>query len=730
MLLRSTAHSRRFSIHRVILRLEELETRQQPAVVVSVDAAADRHAINPMIYGVAFADTAALNDLNVPYNRSGGNAETRYNWQLNASNRASDWYFESLPDSSATPGATADSFVASTKSAGAQATLTIPTIGWVANLGPSRTRLASFPASVYPSQTGYDPYWSTAGNGMNAAGPITGNDATLANRTADPNFQRAWIQHLISTWGTAANGGVRYYTLDNEPSIWYSTHRDVHPNGASMDEIFNDIVNYSAMIKSVDPGALTVGPEEWGWSGYFYSGKDQQYGSQTGDWGHLPDRTAHGGADYLPWVLQQLRSYDQAHGTHSLDVFSLHYYPQGGEFSDTVSNSMQLQRNRSTRSLWDPTYVDQSWIGSAGPDNGIVRLIPRLKQWVSTYYPGLQTGVTEYNWGAEGHMNGATTQADILGIFGREGLDLANRWTTPAAGTPTYQAIKMYRNYDGNKSTFGDTGVRATVPNPDQVSVFAATRADGALTVMVINKNLYDPANPGATTSITVNLSNFANRGTAQLWRLAATNPANLTVAGITHLSDLTFTANSFSINAPMQSVQLFVIPAAATAPAVANVQIGDGSIQRSMVRSLAVTFSGLVVLDPGAFTVIRNDGVGTTVGFTTATVGGRTVATLTFSGTGTALAGSLADGLWTLTVTAAKVRDAGTPSLTMTADQTAAFHRLFGDANGDRVVNQSDLTLFRAAYGSGDATFDVDGNGVVDANDLAAFRANYGFGV
>ena len=48
------------------------------------------------------------------------------------------------------------------------------------------------------------------------------------------------------------------------------------------------------------------------------------------------------------------------------------------------------------------------------------------------------------------------------------------RWTTPASSTPTYKAMKMYRNYDGNRSTFGDTSVAASVPNPDNVAAFAA----------------------------------------------------------------------------------------------------------------------------------------------------------------------------------------------------------------------------------------------------------------
>src|SRR5262249_17984747 len=147
------------------------------------------------------------------------------------------------------------------------------------------------------------------------------------------------------------------------------------------------------------------------------------------------------------------------------------------------SAAMQQKRNRSTRSLWDPAYVDESWIGDT------VKLIPRLRAWVNTYYPGTAIGVTEYNWGAEGHINGATAQADILGIFGREGLDAAARWTTPASNTPTYKAIRMFRNYDGNHSTFGDVSVGAVAPNPDLIAAFAAQRStDGALTVMIISK--------------------------------------------------------------------------------------------------------------------------------------------------------------------------------------------------------------------------------------------------
>ena len=247
----------------------------------------------------------------------------------------------------------------------------------------------------------------------------------------------------------------------------------------------------------------------------------------------------------------------------------MHYYPQesvngdnnGGVDSNNVDQATALLRNQVTRSLWDPSYVDPSWIASTGINGGKVDLIPMMRNWVNTYYPGTKVGVTEYNFGAEGDMNGATTQADVYGIFGQQGLDLATRWTTPAAGTPTYLAMKLWRNYDGQDSGFGDTSVSASVANPDQTDAFAAVRSsDGALTVAVINKNLYDSNDPSATTSVTINLSGFSGNGVAQEWQLAAVNPSDQTIAAITHLSDVTFSGNSFTLNVPMESVTMFTI--------------------------------------------------------------------------------------------------------------------------------------------------------------------------
>jgi hypothetical protein len=78
----------------VISLLTSVGSAQGPTVTINIDAAANRHAIYPNIYGVAFATPAQLADLNSPLNRSGGNATTRYNWECNCSNHASDWYWK------------------------------------------------------------------------------------------------------------------------------------------------------------------------------------------------------------------------------------------------------------------------------------------------------------------------------------------------------------------------------------------------------------------------------------------------------------------------------------------------------------------------------------------------------------------------------------------------------------------------------------------------------------
>jgi PKD repeat protein len=457
-----------------------------------------------------------------------------------------------------------------------------------------------------------------------------------------------------------------------------------------MDQVRDKMIAYAGTIKSVDPSALVVGPEEWGWSGYFYSGYDQQWGSKNG-WSNLPDRGNHGGADYIPWLLAQLRQHEVNTGQRLLDVFTLHYYPQGGEFSDNVTSSMQLRRNRSTRSLWDPNYVDETWI------NDRVKLIPRMKSWVNTYYPNTVTGITEYNWGAEGHINGATTQADIWGIFGREGLDMAARWTTPATSTPTYKAMKMYRNYDGSKSTFGDVNVQASVPAPDNLSAFAAERSsDGAVTVMVINKVL------SGNTPATVALSNFTAQGIAQVWQLTSTNAIN-------HLPDISFTGSSFSTSVPPQSVTLFVVPASGITNQPPTAVISGNPTSGTAPLAVAFNGSGSTDADGTITSCAWNFGDGATgTGATvshTYNAAGTFTATLTVTDNGNAT--SMASAV--IVVTSTQIN--APTNLTGSSSNRVVTLRWTDNAN-----NEQGFTIERAVKAKGTPVFSAVGQAATNA--------------
>lgn len=157
--------------------------------------------------------------------------------------------------------------------------------------------------------------------------------------------------------------------------------------------------------------------------------------------------------------------------------------------------------------------------------------------------------IGEYNWGGLEHLNGALTQADVLGIFGREGLDLATMWSPPAADQPGAFAFRMYRNYDGNGGAFGDIRIRAVSSDHSRLAVYAAQRGgDQALTMLVINKT-----NSELTSLVT--LQNAPPALSAQVFRYSAAN-----LNAIQNLPEQIVSATGFTATFPAQLITLFVM--------------------------------------------------------------------------------------------------------------------------------------------------------------------------
>jgi CSLREA domain-containing protein len=526
-----------------------------PALIVN--AAAGQKPISPYIYGINFANAALAAELHFPVNRYGGNATTRYNWQNDTSNRASDWYFENIPNDNANPGAlpngsASDQFVDQDQSTTTKSIITVPLIGWAPK---DRVQRCGFSVALYGAQQSTDPWMPDCGNGLHTNGSnVTGNNPTDTSVAIGPSFVQGWVNHLIGRYGTAANGGVLFYNLDNEPDLWCFTHRDVHPGGATYDEMRDLTYAYGAAIKATDPGAKTLGPVGWGFNSLLYSGGDQCAPGSW--WANPPDRNAHGGVPFGDWYLQQMAAYEQAHSLRILDYFDNHFYPQGNgvALAPAGDAATQALRLRSTRSLWDSTYNDESWI------NQVIQFIPRMKTMITTNYPGTKTAITEYNWGALDNINGALAQADVLGIFGREGLDLATLWAGPANTEPGAYAFRMYLNYDGAGGKFGSTSVSASSADQSKLAIYASTRTDGKLLLTIINKE------PSSDLTSTVSLSGFNPTASALVYRYSQAN-----LNAIVPQANQAVTSTGFTATFPAYSITLMVL-SPSSAPVVRRV--------------------------------------------------------------------------------------------------------------------------------------------------------------
>ena len=578
------------------------------------------HTISPYIYGVNGygMDSTSEKIANPGLVRWGGDATSRYNYQNNMTNSASDYYFENfLGGGSMFPNASSSSnfpqFFQGVDNVGSAALGTVPVLGWVSN---NTQYTCSFSQTQFPSQQSFE---SGCGNGVLTSGvDLNGSNGTTASQIpnitslsepapsiltapnpatstwANGTWPGSWVNSLVTnpSYGNGASGkGVAIWDLDNEPTWWDAVHRDVHPVPFTYDEVTNGGIGTALAIKTADPTALVSGPVIDYWEAYFYSKKDIENGWSSGSpcyqpWSNPIDREAHGGIPMIEYYMQQFKSYSQQYGLRLLDYVDIHGYfapdyPAGSgnsvAFTTAGDTQEQAARLNATRVLWDSTYTDPNepqpnyitdanYTSSCSPPAQAPQLIPMLEKWVANDYPGTKTAIDEYNFGGLESINGAVVQADILGIFGRQDLGMGAFWPTTNYNQqgPGNYAFAMYRNYDGNDSTFGNTYLYATSTGSSgdgegQLSIYGGQRSsDNAITVMVINKTY------GSLTS-TISLENFsATSGTtAQVYQYSNSNlNAIVQQAGVSVTlpsgTGTTSTISNYSF--PAQSITLFVV--------------------------------------------------------------------------------------------------------------------------------------------------------------------------
>lgn len=426
---------------------------------ITIDVDEDRTEISPLIYGInGHASIEGITSV-----RQGGNRLSTYNWENNLSNAGKDYsnITDSYLSGSDVPAEYVTNFL-STHS-GLYSLVTLQCGGYVAS---NRTGAAIAPP---PSASWFKTEISKEGEIL-----------PYPNIQDSVVYMDEFISYVTNKEGKAGDGGPNAYSIDNEPDLWSSTHSIMHPAKARYSEVFTKSAKVGHMVKRLDPKAEVVGPALGG----FKAIQNLE---------EAPDRSS-----YSKWFLEEylkaMKAASDTAGIRLLDVVDVHWYPEdrpwsvrvvdlGGEntVEELTLPRVNEGRMQAPRALWDSTFINTTWI----PVDKI-QLIPRLKKMINNEFPGTKIGFTEFKFGAEFHYSGGIALADVLGIFGREGVYMAQKWD----GLDSYaqSAYELYLDYDGVGSQYGKIAVKAQSNNNELFSTFASLDDENRLHIIVLNK--------------------------------------------------------------------------------------------------------------------------------------------------------------------------------------------------------------------------------------------------
>jgi hypothetical protein len=503
----------------------------------TIDAAAARKPISDAIYGInAYpeADYLSNNAIGWGLFRWGGNSYSAWNWETNDSNAGQDLsdhpnYNSFMPlgrPDANTAGAVLDGVVSvgKAKERGAVSLVTVSLQGAVAADHAGGVPVASYAPSArfFPNHAAKGAPLCTCKAGDTAC---TG----CAIDTADGNvYQDELVAYLRALY---PDGGI-YFSLDNEPDAWNGTHLEVwnalDADKTTYEGITNRAKQFAAGIKAAWPQALVFGPVTASLDGLVSAGGDYQ--------------SAHKPTEFVDYYLAQMAAAEAASGVRLLDVLDFHYYNGGSDPADCVQRP---------RDFWDPAYRTPDTTFDYIPGYKPRKLIPRMLAKIQKSYPGTKLAITEYTGGCEKEPAGAVAQADILGIFGREGLFAATAW--PLASSPDdswlVPAFAAYRDYDGKGARVGDTSVSATTTDTAGTSVYAFAHAADASRIEIVAINKASVEVPAHIT-----IANGPTSGTAALFALTPTQ------RGVVAAGSVAFSGAVLDVVLPGASVTTIVL--------------------------------------------------------------------------------------------------------------------------------------------------------------------------
>lgn len=497
-------------------------------VTYTINTNLDRKAISPFIYGM---NNGTYNDAS--FRRLGGNRMTGYNWENNASNAGNDYLHQSddylcwnmgitAPDNEK-PAKVITTFHDTSLLHNAQSAITIPMAGYVARDKNGPVDILEVAPSIRWSKISLQ----------------KGSAFSLTPDTSDSKiYIDEFLNFLITKYGNSSSStGIKNYILDNEPGLWKSTHPRIHPDTNNCKLYTKTAIKTAKLIKSMDANAKIFGPESYG----FYEYLTFQEGE---DWPNLSNT-------YPYFVSMFLDSMSKASATANqrlLDVLSVHWYPNsnlGWIGSQDTSLQFVAERVQFPRTLWDSTYVENSWIEQYYTN--ALPILPMLKKQINTYYPGTKLGLTEYDYGGDSHISGGLAQAEALMGFIKTGTEYASKWN--AFYDYSLSAIELFHSIN---KPFLNTSVLANTSNKNSSNIVSSiyNSSDSELHIIVTNKDMYSSVNG------TFNLTSNTIYDSISVYSVFRNN----TAIQYTQLPNSTITSAGFNYTLAPASMHHFVL--------------------------------------------------------------------------------------------------------------------------------------------------------------------------
>jgi Glycoside hydrolase family 44 len=512
----------------------------KPNVTITVNPA-NRHSISPFIYGINHYEGITDAPANLTFDRAGGDRWTAYNWETNASNSGNDADFDNdaYLSNSKTPADAVRAFISFDQANKMATLMTVPMQGLAAADENGPVSLAH-PPDMSRFKTVVDRKLTKSTTPFTLTPPTSDSNVYVDEMlwALDQKFSGQ------SIFGSHPTSHPVFIDLDNEPELWNTTHPEVQGYGpVTSDNLIAKTITITEAIKAQFPNVVIFGPVNYGFGGiYNWAGEFSINNPDAYDW--FADK-------YITAMAKASASY----GKRLVDVYDFHWYsfvtdPEGNRITNltgpTLTQAQITAIVQSPRSLWDTSYIENSWI--TGKLNEPINILGRLQTRINNENPGMRIAISEYNNGGGQHIAGAIAQADNLGIFGVQSVFAASLWRLTTNSEYILAGFRAFRDFDGNNSNFGDTSLQASSSNVANVAAYASTdstNADRAVFVLINRSN---------SSQITA-INGISLHGTAHLFQITAATAASQSSITPVSAGTLATSGSTLTLTLPAMSI-------------------------------------------------------------------------------------------------------------------------------------------------------------------------------